>query len=450
MPFLSSVYVRAKPDSGIFSMIARLALRRLFRTIGQGRHGTTMRVEFADGSVYQNHSGATHDVLIRFRTRWAEWYTFVFFYEGLFESYIDQQVDLEGAQPITALTRMAHMIELVPVAFWQHLLRNPLNAIRQWGQELRQNNSEREQSIRNAEFHYSLHPALFEHMLGDTVGYSEGLWTPDTKTLNQAKFNNYEYICRKLRLEPGMTVLEVGPGWGYMPIYMAKRYHVDVTIYNPVRRQNDYMRERFRRHGLDDKIRLVEDDHRDIVQEGARFDRFVSIGVHEHAGYSLRQYRLWAESIAATLKEGGVGVVSTTSFMVRQMTNLLTLKYIFPGGHLPSLPDTLAAFDRAGLMLVEVENLWPHYQRTMDEWRENFARFWPDIQKADPAVFTEKFRRAWTMYLEGTVEVFRDSLDLSHVVFTKGRSADYYPRLRGSHHAEAELIGGDQEPECYR
>jgi cyclopropane-fatty-acyl-phospholipid synthase len=322
--------------------------------------------------------------------------------------------------------------------------------MRQWLQELRQNNTDRGRSMRNAEFHYSRHPALFEHMLGDTVGYSEGLWTAETKTLTQAKYNNYEYICRKLRLEPGMKVLEVGPGWGYMPIYMAKRYGAEVTVYNPVRRQNDYMRERFARHGLADKIRLVEGDHRDIVREGRRFDRFVSIGVHEHAGYSRRQYRLWAQSIAAVLQEGGVGVVTTTSFMIRQMTNLLTLKYIFPGGHLPSLPDTLVAFDRAGLMLVEVENLWPHYQRTLDEWRQNFARHWPDIQKADPAVFTERFRRAWTMYLEGTVEVFRDSLDLSHIVFTKGRNAGYYPLLRGAHHADADLMGGERQPECYR
>ena len=234
-----------------------------------------------------------------------------------------------------------------------------------------------------------------------------------------------------------MTVLEVGAGWGYMPIYMAKRYGVEVTVYNPVRRQNDYMRERFRRHGLGGKIRLVEADHRDIVRESGRFDRFVSVGVHEHAGYSLTQYRLWAEAIAAALKQGGLGVVSTTSWMVRQTTGLLTLKYIFPGGHVPSLPDTLAAFEHAGLMLIEVESLWPHYQHTMDEWRKNFAKGWPEIQKSDPSVFTETFRRRWTMYLEATGEAFGDSLDLSHIVFAKGRRADHFPPWRGSPRVES-------------
>jgi cyclopropane-fatty-acyl-phospholipid synthase len=425
-------------------MIARAALRKIFKRLGAGADAAALRVEFSDGSVYQTTPGKKQsELFVRFRTRRAEWYTLVFFYEGLFESFVNGDVDLEGDQPINILSRMGHSIGLGAP-------RNPLNWIRQWIQERRQDSGNREQAIRNAEFHYSLHPALFEYMLGDTVGYSEGLWTPETTSISQAKVYLYEIVCRKLRLEPGMKVLEVGSGWGYMPIYMVRRYGVDVTVYNPVRRQNDYMRERFERHGLGDKIRLVEGDHRDIAAEGASFDRFVSIGVHEHAGYKLSQYRLWAQAIAAALREGGVGVVSTTTFMERQMTNLLTLKYIFPGGHVPSLPEMLAAFAHAGLTLVGIDNLWPHYQRTMNEWRQNFVRHWPDIQKVDPSVFTERFRRRWTMYLEGTPEVFRNSLDLSHIAFTKGRDASYYPLSRGVHRIEADLIEGDREPECYR
>ena len=409
-----------------------------------------LRVEFADGSFYQNDADNDRNVLIRFRTSGAEWHSLIFFYEGLFECFIDGSIDLEGNQPIAALARLGHNTGIVPGQLWTDMLRNPLNALRQLAQERRHDGRDRAQSIRNAEFHYAQPLALFEHILGGTMGYSEGLWTDETRTLDQAKFNVYEEICRKLRLEPGMKVLEVGAGWGYMPIYMAKRYGVEVTVYNPVRRQNEYVRERFRRHELERVIELVEGDHRDIVRERDRFDRFVSIGVHEHAGHSPKQYQLWAGSIAAALKKGGVGFVSTTSLMVRERTNLLTLKYIFPGGHLPSLPDTLAAFARAGLMVVEVKNLWPHYQRTVEEWRKNFARAWPEMQKADPAVFTEKLRRTWTMYLEGTSEIFGDSLDLSHIVFTKGRAANLYPLLRNGDHDDAALVGGDQEPECYR
>jgi len=432
-------------------MVSRFILRRIFEYLGSRPHGKVLRVEFADASVYQGGpAGAQPDVTIRFRTERAEWRTLIFFYHGLFEAYVDEEVDFIGEYPVSIIAEIGHRSGLARGRTWRRFLENPLNAIRQVWQEQQQNNTSRAQTIRNADFHYAYHPALFEQMLDDTVGYSEGIWTPDTRTLNQAKYNNYEYVCRKLRLEPGMKVLEVGSGWGYMPIYMTKRYGVNVTVYNPVRRQNEYMRERFKRHGVADAIRLVEGDHRDIVREAGNFDRFVSIGVHEHAGFAKSQYRLWARAIATALRQGGVGVVSTTSFMIRSMTNFLTLKYIFPGGHLPSLPLTLTAFDEAGLMLVEVENLWPHYQRTVAQWRENFARRWPEIQKADPAIFTERFRRLWSMYLEGTTEVFGASLDLSHIIFTKGRDADYYPRMRAAHHTEADFIGGDAVPEPYR
>ena len=430
-------------------MIARRVLRLIFERVGKAASGISLRVEFADGSSYENCPGKGQpDIVVRFRTASAEWHSCVFFYEGLFESYIDEQVDIEGRRPIATLAQVGWQLGL-DTSFLLGLRRNPLSVIRQWIQERRQDNSDRGRSIRNADFHYAVHPALFEHMLGGTVGYSEGLWFDDTRTINQAKYNNYDYVCRKLRLRPGLKVLEVGAGWGYMAIHMAKRYGVDVTIYNPVRRQNDYMRARFERHGLGGAIRLVEGDHRDILGEGESFDRFVSVGVHEHAGYPLRQYRLWARAIAGALKPGGLGLVSTTSLMDRVMTEMLTLKYIFPGGHVPSLPDTLQAFHHSGLMLVEVENLWPHYQRTLANWCDAFARHWPEIQRADPETFTEQFRRRWTMWLEGTMEVFGNSLDLSHIVFAKGRNAEYFPWPPGESHGFA-AIGGDQEPEYYQ
>src|SRR6476469_10762545 len=104
------------------------------------------------------------------------------------------------------------------------------------------------------------------------------------------------------------------------------------------------------------------------------------------------------------------------SFMEYVATNFLTLKYIFPGGHIPSLPHEMASMRRAGLTLIEIENLWPHYRRTMAEWRTRFDERWLDISKSDPDFFDERFRRSWTLYLDGTLEAFASSLDLSHIV----------------------------------
>jgi cyclopropane-fatty-acyl-phospholipid synthase len=257
-------------------------------------------------------------------------------------------------------------------------------------------------------------------------------------------------ICRKLLLQPGDRVLEVGAGWGFMPIYMVKNYGVTSTVYNPVRRQNEYMRERFARHGVADRIRIVEGDHRDIVNEPkGSYDKFLTIGVHEHHGLKLKRYDEWWGSIAHSLRPGGIGFISTSSLMQRVATSLLALKYIFPGGHLPSLPHELLVMNKHEITLIEVENLWPHYQRTLREWRERFHLRWSEIQKADPAVFTERFRRRWSMYLESTMEVFSQSLDLSHIVFVRGRSSEYHPLARAGQPA-ADFRTGDQDVECYR
>jgi hypothetical protein len=182
-------------------MFARLALCKIFERIGARSCDTALRVEFSDGSVYQNGPDQQRrEVSVTFRSRWAEWRVLLFFYEGLFEGFIGGDVDLAGDQPIATLAKLGHSARLDSDKSWTRLAQNPLIWLREWTQEWRQDGGGHAQAVLNADFHYALPPALFEAMLGGTLGYSEGLWTPETKTLDQAKFNGYEYICRKLRL----------------------------------------------------------------------------------------------------------------------------------------------------------------------------------------------------------------------------------------------------------
>lgn len=424
--------------------LIRRFLRMLFARIGaSGVH--RLRVVFADRSEYANFATGEPEVTIVFRSPRGERRTLIFFYQGFFDAWIDGEIDIAGEWPIAKLAALAHAaFAATPGA---SMPVNPLVRIPQRLHEWRHNNRDPAQARRNAEFHYDIDPRFFAFKLGATLGYSEGYWVEGTRSLDQAKYNNYEYICRKLRLQPGMRVLEVGSGWGYMPILLAKKYGATVTVYNPVRAQNDYMVERFRRHGVADRIRVVEKDHRDIVAEAGAYDRFVTIGVQEHAGKDC--YDSWIASVAAALRDGGIGVISTTSLMEKILTNFIITKHIFPGGHIPSLPLILDIMQRRGLMLVEVENLWPHYQRTLQEWRRNLARHWPDIEKLDPAVFNERFHRRWTMYLEGTIENFSHALDLSHIVFTKGRGPALYDWTRERIRAECEFATGDMPVETW-
>src|SRR5262245_33621536 len=282
-----------------------------------------VRVTYADGSRRDFYAGGGEpEIEIRFRTARAERRAVLQFYQGLVEAYIDEEVDFIGDQPFRRLVEMADVILENPTGRrgWGAALfgKNPIVYAKQLLQELRQNNTSVAQAKQNAIHHYGLAPEFFGYLLGDTVGYSEGYWPEGTETLDQAKHNIYDYVARKLRLEPGHKVIEVGAGWGYMPMLMAREYGADVTVYNPVPRQNDYMRARFARHGLGDAIHLFEKDHRDLKDEPNAYDRYVSIGVYEHVGKD--GYRDWIESIATALKPGGLGLISTTAKMRREMT----------------------------------------------------------------------------------------------------------------------------------
>jgi cyclopropane-fatty-acyl-phospholipid synthase len=406
-----------------------------------------LEVIFSDGTCVRNHdaSSAT-DVRIRFKNKSAEWRTIVYFYDGFIEGYIEGNVDIDGDLGFAKLIEMVHATIAGKVAVRRPI--NPLMHLRMLAQEATQNNRRVDRARKNAEFHYGHNPRFFEYMLGETVGYSEGLWLGETSDLNQANYNLYEYVCRKLRLSPGQHVVEVGSGWGYLPILMVKKYRANVTVYNPVDRQNAYMRERFARNGVADRIRIVEKDHSQLVDEPNTYDRFVSIGVHEHAG--KHGNKAWIRSIASALKPGGIGIVTTTSLMSDQLANFSILKYVFPGGHTPSLPKTLKFMDESGLSYSQIENLWPHYRKTMIEWRRRLDSHWPEIQMIDPKVFDEKFRRRWIFLLDSHMENLWFGLDLSHITFKKGRDPSDLDLIHGSAFAESEFATGADQADCYR
>ena len=428
-------------------------LKRLIRKLAPHGAKHAVAVRFSDGQVYTNREdGAPFDVRVTFKTRSAEWRTLLMLPNGFFDAYIDEEIDVEGENPLKKIVELGHDAGLDKTgSFWtQFLSGSPLAYLDTVLNEWRENNIVPAKAIANAEFHYALPVELFRHKLGETVGYSEGIWTDETRSLNQAKHNLYETIASKLVLKPGMTVLEVGSGWGFLPIYLAKNYGVEVIVYNPVEAQNAYMTARFARHGVSDRIRLVRGTHRDIAKEGAEsVDRFVSIGVHEHHGYDKRMYHMWWDSISHVLRHGGIGVISTSSFMHYKHTSRLTLKHIWPGGHIPSVPLEIAILSEKDLTLVDWENLWPHYHKTICTWRDRFKHYWPEIRSSNPDVFTERFRRRWTFYLEVVPETFERINDLSHFTVVKGRDAATFPRLLRERLSTVNYRTGTDPVECY-
>lgn len=396
-------------------------LRQVFKRVGSGQ-STVLRVMFADGATYTTRE-ETPDITIIFKTRAAERRMLLFGYVGLFEAHFDGDVDIAGDRPVARLMRMAFTSTY-------HYQGNPLLLAMRKYLEWRDDNKDFAKAKANARRHYGLPVDFFRLMLGDDCLYAEGYWTGQTTTLDEAQRARCDHICRKLLLRPGDRLVEVGSGWGYMAMLAAEKYGAAVVNYGLVPEQNQVMQQRLEQRKLTDRVRIVERDHRELMQEPGAYDRYVSIGVYEHAGSHCQP--AWIESIATALKPGGIGMISTTGYMTPFPTELLTIKYVFPGGSVPSLPRTLELLDEHGLHVVEVEELGEHYQRSAERWLANFEARWPEMQAIDPALFTERFRRIWNYYLCGVVEGFRPgggNLDLYHITFTKGKG--HYPPDRG-------------------
>jgi cyclopropane-fatty-acyl-phospholipid synthase len=277
-------------------------IRRIVASVADGGK-YHLKVVFCDGSIFHSTRAGDPDVTIVFHRRRAEWRMALGGVFEFLESYFEGDVDIIGEHGLRRLVELGYRKpfgRFEPP--WTHLKRRWL--------EWRQNNRSLAQAKRNAVFHYGLPTEFFRLVLGETLGYSEGFWRVGTRTLEEAQQENFELICRKLQLAPGVRLVEVGPGWGYLSMLAAQEYGADVTAYGLVPSQNDAMRGLMETRAFHGKLTLVERDHRELANEPAAYDRFVSVGVHEHAGRDCNEE--WIRSIAVTLRQGGIGLISAT------------------------------------------------------------------------------------------------------------------------------------------
>ena len=394
--------------------LARPLIRRIVDGVAKGQK-YHLKVVFSDNTTYDSTRLGDPDATIVFRNRRAEWRMVLGGVFEFLEAYFDGDVDIVGEQ---ALRRLINLGFRKPFGRFEH----PVTLVKRRLLEWRQNNRDPATAKRNATFHYGLPTQFFHLLLGDTFGYSEGFWKDDTRNLDEAQHNNFDLICRKLGLAPGLRLVEVGPGWGYMAMLAAQKYGADVTAYGLVRSQNDAMRMLMQSRNIRKGVTLVEKDHRELADEPSSYDRFVSIGVHEHAGRDCNEQ--WIRSIAVGLRPCGVGLISATFNVRKRPTNYCTIKHIFPGGYIPSLAETLILMEKHGLDVSEVENRSYHYHRTVDQWQKRFEASWDRIRAIDPVRFDEKFRRTWLFYLGGASETFaaaREIINCYHITFVKGR-----------------------------
>jgi cyclopropane-fatty-acyl-phospholipid synthase len=258
--------------------------------------------------------------------------------------------------------------------------------------------------------------------------YTCAYWKEGTQTLREAQINKLDHVCRKLRLQPGEHLIDVGGGWGSLLFHAVRNYGVVGTNLSPTIDQNRWLAEKARQEGLEDKIRIQEKDFRQV--EGT-FDKYASLGVYEHAGKG--QLDAWIRSMAGCLRPGGLGVLHFIAHDRPMETDFFIRKHIFPGGYLPGLSETIDIMAQHGLEILDIENLRRHYTLTLDVWAETFDQNWEMIHAVNPELFDERFRRTWRAYLYFCAEYFNvknSVLRLYQITFSKGNTVDY-PMDRG-------------------
>lgn len=273
------------------------------------------------------------------------------------------------------------------------------------------------QAQRNAEHHYGMGNDLYEIMLDKRMIYSCGYWK-NTKSLDKAQEQKLDLVCRKLELKKGMTILDIGCGWGGFLEYAAKKYGIKGVGVTPVKEQVEVARKRMKNLN----VKIVQDDYRNVT---GKYDRIVSIGSFEHIGY--KNHKEFFEVCNQLLKPGGMMLHHTIggnvdSFKPDPWIN----KYIFPNGSIPSLKQVAKAIE--GKFLIEdLHNFGPDYDKTLMAWYKNFSKGYKKISHN----YDERFRRMWTFYLLMCAAGFRQrDLQLWQFVMRRIEQTETYRGIR--------------------
>ncbi|MFG2715926.1 class I SAM-dependent methyltransferase [Streptomyces goshikiensis] len=243
--------------------------------------------------------------------------------------------------------------------------------------------------------HYDVGNDFYERVLGPSMVYSCAYWRPDG-TLEEAQRDKLDLVCRKLALEPGMRLLDVGCGWGSMALHAAREYGARVTGITLSREQAAYARKRVAEEGLADLVDIRVQDYRD-VKDGL-YDAISSIGMAEHVGAA--RYREYARTLHGLLRPGGRLLnhqiarppeADESAYRVDEFIDA----YVFPDGELSPLAGTVGELERAGFEVRDVEALREHYALTLRAW---VARL--ELHREEAVRLTSPGRvRVWLLYM---------------------------------------------------
>ena len=380
----------------------RKTFEQLFEALSDHARDVSFQVQFWDG-VKKSYGDGEPQFILTFVTQRAAEHALESGSLGFGEEYMAGDIQVEG--DFTQLLRFGADATILSLPLGlkaklaiTHLRKTSFNTL--------------SRSKKHVAHHYDRGNDFYKLWLDDSMAYSCAYFRDENDTLEQAQQQKYEHICRKLQLKAGETLVEIGCGWGGMLVYAAKHYGVRGIGYTLSKQQTEYATDLLKREGLSKNISIVLDDYRRI--EGT-FDKFVSIGMFEHVGKQF--IPTFMEKVQSILKPGGIGLLHTIGQELPIPGDPWTLKYIFPGGYIPTLDEIVRTMCEVKLIPTDIENLRLHYARTLEEWS---ARYEVHAKKIE-ALYDASFVRMWRMFLNGCIANFRyGDMRLYHVLFTNG------------------------------
>jgi cyclopropane-fatty-acyl-phospholipid synthase len=258
---------------------------------------------------------------------------------------------------------------------------------------------------RNIQHHYDVSNAFYRLWLDPRMVYSCAYFRDDAQSLADAQAAKLDHICRKLRLSPGETMLDIGCGWGGLIFWAAENYGVKATGITLSNNQFQHVRQEIAARGLTDRVRVELLDYLDLPED-VRYDKIASVGMFEHVG--VRRFPKYFGKIYRVLEPGGMVLNHGITHVMTGADSLgsgigdFVDSYVFPGGELTHVSTVIEGLARQGLELIDAEALREHYAKTLWQWCE---RLEANAEAARTEVGEEKYR-VWRVYLAGSAHAF--------------------------------------------
>ncbi|QEI08006.1 class I SAM-dependent methyltransferase [Pigmentiphaga aceris] len=372
------------------------------------RHTLPLRIKLWDGSTHDLGNFDSPAVTLTVREPAALPYLMAANLDSLSDAYVKQKIDLDGS-----------LDDIISVGYALAGSTTEQSALARVVRHFKHGKDEDRAAI---QYHYDVSNAFYQLWLDSRMVYSCAYFEHGDEDLDTAQLKKIDHILRKIQLQPGQRLLDIGCGWGALVIRAAQTFGARCVGVTLSRQQFELATERVAAAGLSDQIEIRLQDYRDVT---GTFDRITSVGMFEHVGrknlpdYFSRINQLLADDglalnhgITSTDPDSGDTALGASEFIDR---------YVFPHGELPHIALVLDSMQRGGLEALDVESLRRHYARTLQLWASRYEAHSAQIR----ALVDEQTYRIWRLYLAGCAFAFeRDDISLFQVVCRKaGRSA---------------------------